>query len=180
MDERRVRLGVWLAAAVVGIAAVAFGVRCYVGPALGWRERLATLRAAAKHEQRTVAAGETLVRANAELEVALVESVARVPAEARLDAFIADAGRTARAHRVRITALQPGDVTLEGEARFLPVQVVVEGDFQHIYAWMVALETGQRLVRVDRLRASLQTGASVRAELRAQLFLRTQTSTGGG
>ncbi len=180
MDERRLRRGVWVMAAVVAIAAVAIGVRCYVGPALGWRERLAALRAVARQEQRTVASGDAVARASADLEVLLAESAARVPAEARLDAFVADAGRTARAHRVRIAALQPGDVTLEGDARFLPVQVVVEGDFQHIYAWMVALETGQRLVRVDRLRASLQLGASVRAELRAQLFLRAQASTVGG
>jgi len=174
------RLGVWVIAAVIGIAAVALGARFYVGPALGWRERLETLRMVAKQEERTVASGDALARASADLGVALQESAARVPAEARLDAFVADAGRTARAHRVRIAALQPGDITLEGEARFLPVQVVVEGDFQHIYAWMVALETGQRLVRVDRLRASLQTGASVRAEVRAQLFLRAPSPTVGG
>ena len=179
MDERRVRLGVWVIAAMVGTAAIAVGARCYVGPALGWRERLATLRAVARQEQRTVASREALERANADLEVALVESRARVPAESRLDAFVADAGRSARAHRIRIAALQPGDVTLEGETRFLPVQVVVEGDFQRIYAWMVALENGQRLVRVDRLRASLQMGASVRAELRAQLFLTTPATVGG-
>jgi Tfp pilus assembly protein PilO len=171
LDERRMQRLTWVLAAILGLAAGAAGTRAYIGPALGWRERVARLRADAVAEQRVLATGAALAAATAALDSALIEGAARVPAEARLDAFVAEAGRSARAHRVRIAALQPGEVVLEGERRFLPVQVVVEGDFRQIYAWMVALESGSRLVRVDRLRASLQSGAAVRAELRAQLFL---------
>lgn len=180
MDERRVRLGVVAIAAMVGIAAVTIGIRSYVGPALSWRAKLATLRALAQHQLRTIAGGAALAQANEELDAALISSTARVPAEAHLDDFVAEAGRTARAHHIRIVSFQPGDDTRERDARFLPVQIVVEGDFERIYTWMVELESGHRLVRVDCLRAASQTGATVRAEVRAQLFMRSNHDAIGG
>jgi Tfp pilus assembly protein PilO len=152
----------------LGLAAVD---RQWRGPQRRSARRAAAVAAALQRQTAALRARPALQAEVARLEAALGSDVARLPAAPRLDAFVQEAGRLARRHRVRIVQLAPRQARPQGDVAVLPVDLTLEGDFEHIYAWMVEIEAGPRLVRAETLRAARQPGAGVRAEVRMALFV---------
>jgi Tfp pilus assembly protein PilO len=154
--------------AVVAAAAVPLFVR----PARSWHERVTTLRSALAREQAELEERPRLQSEILQLGAGLERERRLLPHESRLDEFVAEAGSQARRHRVRIVQLQPGAPRVDSLVAVLPVRMTVEGDFQRVYAWMIALETSPRLVRIESLQASRTSGSTaVRTEVQVGLYM---------
>ncbi len=170
MDEARLRhVALGLAALLLAGFAVA-GWMLDLRPAPELRGRALALEGRLVRARRTLEERPRLEEEIAALEASRRAQALRLPEEARLDEFVADAGLEARRHGVRIVGLQPGEARAERGLGALPVRLTVEGDFERIYAWMVALETSPRLARILGLQAHTSPESDVRAELQLGLF----------
>ena len=171
MDERRLRIATLAIGALLLAAFAAAGFVLDLRPAANLRAHSARLHGSLEAQARVLGERPRLEADIAALESARIAGGLKLPAEPRLDEFVAQAGDEARRHRVRIVELQPGEVHADSSLGVLPVRVTTEGDFERIYAWMVALESTPRLVRVESLQAHALPGSDVRAELQLVLYM---------
>ncbi len=177
MDARRLRLVTLGAGALLLVGFAIAGFVLDVRPTTSLRSRQSRLQSALREQSRTLEERPRLEADIAAFRVAREAGVQELPADPRLDEFVAQAGQEARRHRVRIVELQPGEVRADSTLGVLPVRVSAEGDFERIYAWMVALEGAPRLVRVESLQAHSAGGSAVRAELQLGLYMGPSAAT---
>lgn len=169
--EDRVERGTRLAALLLVVLAAVSSVWFDALPAWRGRARRNDLGDVASRETALAVARPAVEAHLLRLGEEVARGEARLPSVARLDDFVAAAGRSARAHRVRIVRLQPGDRRSGTEADVLPVKLTVEGDFERLHSWMVALEEHGHLVRFENLRAQALSSGGVQAELQVGLYV---------
>jgi Tfp pilus assembly protein PilO len=122
-----------------------------VRPLLGAQERVRSLTEAVNILASTEAGIEEL---SAEIEAVsneLAATKAMLPPTAKLDAFLEQLNQLAAESGVTIEQLRPGDVSSHPLYRDLTIDIRVSGSFADVYALLRRLETGDRLVRIDRL-----------------------------
>lgn len=171
MEEKHIRMATIGIAAALSAVAVAAGLQLVLRPGLESRQQAARLDAELGREVLRAATVPALAEEIRRLESQWTATAERLPLDPRLDDFVAEAGRAARRHRVRILQMQPGNERLETDARVLPVRISVEARFERIYAWMVDLETAPRLVRIETMQARARDGSNVRADLQVLLYM---------
>lgn len=172
MDERRVRLATLATGVVLLLGAATVGYRLYVRPAQRLDERATSLHERLEEVRRRVAARPRLESEILSLRTSIRDGDERLLDDARLDDFVEVAGELARRHRVHMAKLEPGTLRAAQDARVLPVHVAVQGSFQRIYRWMVAVENAPHLARVASIEARVAKGSRVHAELRVDLYVR--------
>jgi hypothetical protein len=163
-DRRAIILG-----AVIVLPALIFiwGVRPYRNALTNTRDELETARLALSREKAAVAAGPETPGGQQSADSAL-RMVGRRLFEGRDDAFAsaqlaAYLGAIARRSRVLMedASTRPSTTSPEG-IRTLRVEVRAESDVQGVATFLHNLESGSKLVRVDRLEVSRVPGLEER------------------
>ena len=111
---------------------------------------------------------------NSEIQYVLSEiakSEALIPADLNLDVFLDQLDGLARRSGAQIEELTPRAVREHRLCRELPLEVQVSGPFNAIYNFLIDLEYGDRLARVEQFEVKNQAAdGSCRAEMQIALY----------
>jgi Type II secretion system (T2SS), protein M subtype b len=152
-DRRAVRL---LIVAMIAVALFVFVIRPYVRTTAVLREDMATQARLLTRERSLVAAMNTYAPRLDRVEVVMRREAPRlfrspddVSGTAALASYVTDRASPARV-LVRQIETRPTDSTIAGLSG-LTVELRAEGDLEGVMTFLRALESGPRLVRVERL-----------------------------
>jgi Tfp pilus assembly protein PilO len=168
--------GQWVLAGVIVAMAVAFF-------ALGFRpltRRLDTLRGQITQRQREVVAGraETKVLPDVagevqRLQARLERSHKSIPPQQELPQFIKDITQLSQQANLKKFSYKPGVPTRSDQVCELPIQLVFEGDFTNVYAFLRNAEEMPRLTRVRGMQIKAkdrEKGGHVQVQLAMNIY----------
>ncbi len=111
---------------------------------------------------------------NREIQIVVAEiakSEALIPAKLNLDVFLDQLDGLARRSGASIEELTPREVREHRLCRELPLEVSISGPFAAIYDFLIELEYGDRLARIEQFRmGSDQVNGICNAEMRVALY----------
>ncbi len=101
----------------------------------------------------------------------IAKSEALIPTELNLDTFLDQIDGLARKSGARIEELTPHVVREHRLCRELPLEVQISGSFPSLYSFLIELEYGDRLARVEQFEIKKNPGdGSCRAEMQVALY----------
>lgn len=99
------------------------------------------------------------------------KSEALIPADLNLDVFLDQLDHLARESGARIEELTPRPVREHRLCRELPLEVAVSGPFHAIYAFLIDLEYGDRLARIEQIEVESDgPGGTCSADMKVALY----------
>ena len=168
--------GQWVLACVIVALAVAFY-------ALGFRpltRRLAELHGQVAQRQRDVVAGRNETRVLPDvagevkrLQARLERSHKSIPPQQELPQFIKDITQLSQQANLKKFSYKPGVPTRNDQVCELPIQLVFEGDFTSVYAFLRNAEEMPRMTRVRGMQIKVKdrdTSGYVQVQLAMDIY----------
>jgi Tfp pilus assembly protein PilO len=116
-----------------------------------------------------------------------------LPRQEGVKNFLKEVWEIAGVNGIVIESLEPGNVTRGSQYSWIPLKLVLKGDFKEVYAFISRIESIARLIRVGKMRiailnsgpgapetASLNRSIPLRADLELRAYISGETGTGSG